>query len=196
MRDHRAGDPGSGGSSRRLASRWGSRRRIKPGMRAAPSLLPSPRRGICGLRASPGLIRQVGTCRCRSKTAKPGFQRARPAEPLKPDWDLGVIQARIIAAVGADDLEQVGVAVLRPAVHDPDRLASQARRCAMAGLTGGRGHLGVSARPRAAGMTGPAAPAGRSLAVPDSTERISELVTGPPGVFSNCRGPGQYQSPW
>jgi hypothetical protein len=48
------------------------------------------------------------------------LQRAGPAKPLKPDCDLGVIQSEVVAAVGADDLEQAGVAAFRLAVDDPD----------------------------------------------------------------------------
>jgi len=63
----------------------------------------------------------------------------RPAKPLKPRRDLGVIQVRIIAAVGADQLIHVGVAALDTAVRDADRLALQERLDAVAGLTGGWG---------------------------------------------------------
>ena len=45
----------------------------------------------------------------------------------------------MIAAVGADDLEHVGVAAFETAVHDADRLAAQDRPAAVAGPTGGRG---------------------------------------------------------
>jgi hypothetical protein len=55
------------------------------------------------------------------------IQRAGPAKPLKSGWHLAEIQVRIVAAVGADDLEHVGVTAFDPAVHDPDRLAPQPR---------------------------------------------------------------------
>jgi hypothetical protein len=63
----------------------------------------------------------------------------RSAKPLKPRRDLGVIQVRMIAAAGADQLIRVGVAALDAAVHDADRLVPQDRLAAVAGLTGGRG---------------------------------------------------------
>jgi hypothetical protein len=44
----------------------------------------------------------------------------------------------MVAAAGADELEQAGVAALETAVHDPGRLAANERRPAMAGLTGQR----------------------------------------------------------
>ena len=55
---------------------------------------------------------------------------ARPAKPLKPRGDLGVIQVRMIAAAGADQLVPVGVAALDTAVHDADRLVPQDRLAA------------------------------------------------------------------
>jgi hypothetical protein len=64
--------------------------------------------------------------------------RVRPADPLKPGRDLGVIQVRVIAALAADELKRVGVAALCPALHDAGRLAPQARRAAVAGLTSRR----------------------------------------------------------
>ena len=73
------------------------------------------------------------------------LQRARPAKPLKPGRDLGVIEAGVVAAVGADDLEHVGVAAFRLAVHDPDGLASQARRYPVARLSSAWGHRDVRA---------------------------------------------------
>jgi hypothetical protein len=63
----------------------------------------------------------------------------RPAKPLQPPRDLRVIQVRMIAAAGADQLEHVGVAALDTAVHDADRLVPQDRLAAVAGLTSGRG---------------------------------------------------------
>ena len=72
-------------------------------------------------------------------------QRARPAEPLKPGYDLAVIQPGMVAAVGADDLEHVGVAAFRPAVHQPDRLTPQNCPDAVSALASGRDRRGVSA---------------------------------------------------
>ena len=63
----------------------------------------------------------------------------RPAKPLKLWRDLRVIQVTMIAAAGADQLIQVGVAALDLAVDDADRLAAQDDPAAVAGLTGGRG---------------------------------------------------------
>src|SRR5208283_310600 len=61
-------------------------------------------------------------------------QRARPAEPLQPRRDLGVIHVRIIAAARADELEHAGMAAFGAAVGDAGRLAPHERRPAMAGL--------------------------------------------------------------
>jgi hypothetical protein len=44
----------------------------------------------------------------------------------------------MIAAAGADEFEQAGVAAFEAAVHDADRLAPHERRPAVAGLTGKR----------------------------------------------------------
>ena len=67
------------------------------------------------------------------------LKQVRPAQPLKPRRDLRVIQVRMIAAVGADQLVHVGVAAHDAAAHDADRLAPQDRLAAVTGLTGGRG---------------------------------------------------------
>ncbi len=85
------------------------------------------------------------------------LKRARPAKPLKPRRDLGVIQVRVIAAARADELEHVCVAAPGTAIRDADRLASQDRRAAVAGLPGGReraGAGGLGARPRVTAITG------------------------------------------
>ena len=79
------------------------------------------------------------------------LQRARPAKPLNPRRDLGVIQVRMIAAGGADELKHAGVAAFETAVHDADRLAPHERRPAVAGLTGKRERVvavGAGAQPR------------------------------------------------
>jgi hypothetical protein len=72
---------------------------------------------------------------------QPSLERARPAKPLKPRRDLGVIQIRIIAAARADKLVDFEVGVLGLAVHDADQLAPQDRPAAVTGLTseGGNG---------------------------------------------------------
>ena len=44
--------------------------------------------------------------------------RVRPADPLKPGRDLGVIQVRVIATLAADELKRVGIAAFHPALHD------------------------------------------------------------------------------
>jgi hypothetical protein len=74
------------------------------------------------------------------KHSQARLKPVRPAKPLKPRRDLRVIQVRMIAAAGADQLKHVGVAALDTAVHDADRLAAQMDQpAAVAGLTGGRG---------------------------------------------------------
>ena len=62
----------------------------------------------------------------------------RPAKPLKPPRDLGVIQVPAIAAVRADNLIHVGVAAFETAVHDTDRPTAQDRPAAVAGPACGR----------------------------------------------------------
>jgi hypothetical protein len=86
------------------------------------------------------------------------LERTRPAEPLKPRRDLGVIQVWMVAAAGADELEQAGVAAFEAAVHDADWLAPHHRRLAMAGLTGKREchhAVGFDAQPRIAAIAWP-----------------------------------------
>ncbi len=57
---------------------------------------------------------------------RPGrVHRARPADPLQPRRDLRVIQAGIVAAVEADELEHGGVTAFRPAIRARGRLAPQ-----------------------------------------------------------------------
>ena len=56
------------------------------------------------------------------------MQLVRPAEPLKPCRDLGVVKVGIVAAVAADDLEHAGVAAFAAALNDADRLAPEERR--------------------------------------------------------------------
>lgn len=85
------------------------------------------------------------------KGSEARLERARPAEPLKPRRDLGVLQVQVIAAIGADELEHAGVAAFGAAVHDADRLAPQVSRAAVAGLTGERAQVDAvrpSAQPR------------------------------------------------
>jgi hypothetical protein len=70
---------------------------------------------------------------------------------LKARRDLGVIQVRMVAAAGADELEQPGVAAFEATIGDADRLAPHERRPAVAGLTGRRechGAAGCDAQPR------------------------------------------------
>jgi hypothetical protein len=66
------------------------------------------------------------------------LERARTAKPLKPRRDLGVIDVRVVAAAGADELEQGGVAAFGAAVHDAGRLAPHECHAAVAGLPGQR----------------------------------------------------------
>src|SRR6266568_9652235 len=47
---------------------------------------------------------------------KARLQRVRPADPLQPRGDLGVIQVGMIAAPAVDELEPVGVTAFHPAV--------------------------------------------------------------------------------
>jgi hypothetical protein len=61
----------------------------------------------------------------------------------------------VIAAVAADELKRVGIAAFCPALHDAGRLAPQACRAAVAGLTSSREcreTLVVRARPRGTGI--------------------------------------------
>jgi hypothetical protein len=53
------------------------------------------------------------------------LHRARPADPLQPGRDLRVIQAGIIAAVEADELEHIGATTVRPVLRARGRLAPQ-----------------------------------------------------------------------
>ena len=57
-----------------------------------------------------------------------------PADPLQRARDLTVVQAGIITAVAADDLELVGVAAFRPTLHDAGRPPPQHYRPAWPGL--------------------------------------------------------------
>jgi len=60
----------------------------------------------------------------------------------------------MIAALTADKLERVSVAIFHPAVHDAGRLAPEARCPAVAGLASRRerhGSLGAKAQPRVTG---------------------------------------------
>ena len=77
--------------------------------------------------------------------------RVRPADPLQPRRDLGVVQAGIVAAVTADELERAAITACHPALHEQFRLAPQNRRTAVAGPASKRkchGILGVKAQPR------------------------------------------------
>jgi hypothetical protein len=61
----------------------------------------------------------------------------------------------VVAAVGADELEAAGVAAFRPALHDAERLAPEARGGAVAGLARSgscRGGNGIGAGMRISGM--------------------------------------------
>jgi hypothetical protein len=67
-----------------------------------------------------------------------GLQGAGPAKPLKPRRHRGVIQVRMVAATGADELKHAGMAAVEAAVHDADRLAPDECRPAVTGLPGKR----------------------------------------------------------
>jgi len=58
----------------------------------------------------------------------------RPAKPLKPRRDFGVVKVQMVAAVAADELEQPARAV-RTVVAWAKRLAPQYRHQTMAHLT-------------------------------------------------------------
>lgn len=80
-------------------------------------------------------------------------QRPRPAERLKPRWDVQEIHPRMIPAAGTDELKRVGVAAFHPAIYEADRLSPQEGGPAMPGLTGQREHqedLSTDTQPRVA----------------------------------------------
>jgi hypothetical protein len=94
--------------------------------------------------------------------------RVRPADPLQPGRDLGVIQVWVIAAVAADELQRGGKAAIHPAVHDARRPAPQARLAAVAGLTSRREvgeTLVITAQPRVTGMLRSAGQRNDTLAI-------------------------------
>jgi len=93
--------------------RGGRRGPSVPGARSSP-----PRTGLRPPLGTDGPRCQVVSPRCFSYAARPGPHRVRPADPLKPERDLGVIQVRVIAALAADELKRVGVAAFHPALHD------------------------------------------------------------------------------
>ena len=128
------------------------------------------------------------------------LQRVRPADPLQPRWDLGVIQIGMITAGAADDLVRAGVA--GPAlIRHPDQLPPQARCPAMAGLARKRqchDILGVRAHPRITVMTpAPHADAPRTASRPDTGHDMRSLGAqlNPTSVGSaNCRGLEQHDA--
>ena len=73
---------------------------------------------------------------------RPGrLHRARPADPLQPGRDLTVIQAGIIAAVQADELEHIGAAAFRSAPCVRGRIRGP--YTLKAGLAAYENHLGL-----------------------------------------------------
>ena len=107
------------------------RRSAGAGSRLRPASPPPPPRAADGW-AAVGLAHRVAAWRVYS--LRPGVlpdvldvssdaRRAGvgPADPLQRARDLTVVQAGIITAVAADDLELVGVAAFRPALHDAGR---------------------------------------------------------------------------
>src|SRR2546430_16636828 len=77
------------------------------------------------------LWRRPGNPLVLVKHSQGRLKPVRPAKPLKPRRDLGVVQVRMIAAAGADHLVHAGVATLGTAVHESDRLAAQGRLAAL-----------------------------------------------------------------
>jgi hypothetical protein len=120
--------------------------------------------------------------RCKARA-----HRVRPADPLKPARDLGVIQVMVIAALAADELKRVGVAAFSPALYDAGRLAPQARCAAVARLASSRECreiLVVTTRPRVTGMVrSPRYGNGtRTIRRPDASDnvRVSRAHRSPP----------------
>jgi hypothetical protein len=92
---------------------------------------------------------EVFLIRCQARPHRVG-----PADLLKPGRDLAVIQVRVVAAFGADELKRASVAAFRLAL-DAGRLAAQAGRIAVAQLASKRechDTLVVDARPRVTGI--------------------------------------------
>ena len=131
---------------------------------------------------------------------KARLQRVWPADLLKPGWDVGVIQAGMITAVTADNLEEAGVAACA-AINDPGRLPPQARCPAVAGLSGRRqwhGIVGVGAGPPVAGITllgrcGDGTQMSGRSGIRHDIRLISTTHFSPPGSKSHhCRGLEQH----
>ena len=126
--------------------------------RAVRPLEPGPTPRRTGLRPSSGDGRPAlsgGQPEVILIGGEAGPHRVRPADPLKPGRDLGVIQVRVIAALAADEFKRPGVAAFHPALHGAGRLAPHARRPAVAGLASKRKcwtTLIVTARRRTTGI--------------------------------------------
>lgn len=125
-------------------------------------------------------------------------ERVRPADPLQPRWDLGVIQIGMITAGAANDLVRTGGAGPALSGH-PHQLPPQARCPAMAGLASKRqchDILDVHAHPRITAMTpAPHADAPRTAGRPDTGHdmRSPGAQLNPTSVGSaNCRGLEQH----
>jgi hypothetical protein len=102
---------------------------------------------------APGSI-SLGQSRVSRVLGNGRLQRPRPAQPLHPGDDFGIIQAGVIAAVRTDELEHVGVTALRVAIHHPDGLPPQNRRQAVVRMTSGRNPRGASTWPQATSVAG------------------------------------------
>jgi hypothetical protein len=86
----------------------------------------------------------------------------------------------MVAAAGADELEQVGVAAFEAAVRDAGRLAPQERRPAVAGLAGRRECHGVGPRRSHGSRRSPRCGAG--MAAGRRAGLVEVRMSGAPGL--------------
>ncbi len=70
------------------------------------------------------------------------FHCVRPADPLQPRRNLGVIEIQVITAVRADKFERAAIAAFLPAFHQVSRLAPQAGRKPVTELPHSRSYAG------------------------------------------------------
>jgi hypothetical protein len=95
-------------------------------------------------------------------------QHVWPAEPLQLGGDVNEIQVRMIAAIGADQFERIGVAAFVPAVDDTDRAPPNERRPAVPRLAGQREPREDLSADTESGVTGTAGGRCRNRAAMDS----------------------------